>query len=167
MTPAALKALIESSPEAMAAVAAGNDTLTAQIAASIAPKEIRETLIGELGIFKLAADPTTAETIMQTVEAVADANPVVKRMLKWMQPGAPGIDFGDTRVRTMLTAPLQDGGLGLAPEVVAPILAATEHEPTITAADVAAAMHPPVYREEVRAADGTITVVETPLGGAV
>jgi hypothetical protein len=49
----------------------------------------------ELGIMAAFANPSDGETLLQTLEVVGQSNPVVKRMLKWIQPGAIGIDFGN------------------------------------------------------------------------
>lgn len=111
---------------------AGNDTECAIRCMSIAPKKIVSTLLGELGMFNVGAEPADVETVLQTIEAVAEFNPVIKRMLKWIQPGAPGIDFGDTIVRTMLTLPVNNGGIGLSVEQAAPFLAAAEKDEIIT-----------------------------------
>ena len=52
---------------------------------------------------------------------------------------APGVDFGDARVRAMLTTQAQSGGLGLSAEQAAPILAAAEVAPQISGSDITTA----------------------------
>lgn len=138
MTPSELRTLILSDATATQLAESLDFAGCAERCAVIAPPILSETLIGELGVFKLAADPLTAETVLQTIETIANSgnNPVVKRLLKWMQPGAPGVDFGDPRVRATLTAPVKSGGLGLSAEVVRPLLAAAETPQTFTAAEV-------------------------------
>jgi hypothetical protein len=139
MSPEELKSLIESDAEALRLASTGAADLCAARCREIAPKETRETLLTELSILRLSADPTTAETILQTLEAIAEHNPLIKRVLKWMQPGAPGLDFGNPVVRAMLTMPVQSGGVGLTAEQARPLLAAAEVEPNISGADVSTA----------------------------
>jgi hypothetical protein len=50
--------------------------------------------------------------------------------------------MGDARVRALLVAPVEAGGIGLAPALAAPLLAAGEAPVVITAADVGAALIP-------------------------
>lgn len=140
MTPSELLILIQGDPTALALATAGNDEACASRCREIAPKEIRETLLTELSILKHIPDPENAETILQTVEGVAVVSPTVQRILKWLQPGAPGVDFGDARIRAAMTAPVEAGGVGLSEKQAAPLLALAEHEPNITAADVGTAM---------------------------
>ncbi len=141
MSPAELLTLIDSDATATQYANAGNDELCATRLREIAPKEIKKTPLKELGILNLYSNPTDGETVLQTLEQVSTANPVVRRVLKFMQPeSTDGPDFGDARVRYMLTLPVQDGGLGLTAELAAPLLAAAEVTPAITAQDVGAAM---------------------------
>ena len=70
---------------------------------------------------------------------IAKGNPVVNRVLKWLQPGAPGIDIGDARVRGLLVAPVGLGGVGLSRELARPLLASAEVAPEISGADVSTA----------------------------
>jgi hypothetical protein len=139
MTIEELKKLIEFDPEARKLAESGAADLCAARCRAIAPKETRETLLTELSILRLSADPIAAETILQTMEAIAEQNPLLKRALKWMQPGAPGLDFGNPVVRSMLTMPVEQGGVGLSAEQARPLLAAAEVEPQISGADVSTA----------------------------
>ena len=134
-----LRSLIESDTEATRLASTGAADLCAARCRAIAPKVTQQTMISELSILNLYANPADAETVLQTIEAVAKANPVVNRVLKWLQPGAPGIDIGDARVRGLLVAPVGSGGVGLLPELARPLLAAAEVEPQISGAEVSTA----------------------------
>ncbi len=139
MTVEDLKKLIESDAEAKALAEAGAADVCAARCRAIAPKLTQLTRVTELTILSLYSNPADAETVLQTIEAVAESNPVVNRVLKWLQPGAPGIDIGDSRVRQLLVAPVQSGGVGLSAELARPLLAAAEVEPQISGADVSTA----------------------------
>lgn len=136
MTVDELRALIESDAEAKALAETGAADLCAARCRAIAPKVTQLTRITELSILSLYSDPADAEKVLQTIETVAAGNPVVNRVLKWLQPGAPGVDVGDARVRQLLVAPVQSGGVGLSAELAQPLLAAAEVEPQISGADV-------------------------------
>lgn len=139
MTPEQLRALIESDAQAKALAETGAADLCAARCRSIAPKVTQETRLTELSILSLYGNPLDGETVMQTIETVADTNPVVRRILKWLQPNAPGVDMGDARVRQLLVTPVASGGVGLSPILAAPMLAAAEVEPQISGADVSTA----------------------------
>jgi len=139
MSPEDLKTLIESDAEALRLASIGAADLCAARCRAIAPKVTQQTMISELSILNLYANPMDAVTVLQTIEAVAKANPVVGYVLKWLQPGAPGIDVGDARVRQLLTAPVQSGGVGLSQELARPLLASAEVAPEISGADVSTA----------------------------
>jgi hypothetical protein len=140
MTPAELKTLIESDSEAQSAATANRWRDCADRASEIAPALLRESLLTELSILRLSDDPAAAESVLQQIEAVSEGNPVVARVLKWMQPGAPGLNFGDTRVRAMLTMPIDQGGCGLTSEQASPLLAVAEYQPEFTPAECRFAM---------------------------
>lgn len=139
MTVDELRALIESDAEAKALAETGAADLCAARCRAIAPKVTQLTRVTELSILSLYSNPQDAETVLQTIETVAEGNQVVNRVLKWLQPGAPGVDVGDARVRQLLTAPRQAGGIGLTAELARPLLAAAEVEPQISGADVSTA----------------------------
>jgi len=139
MSPQELKALIESDAEATRLASNGAADLCAARCREIAPKVTQEHRLTELSILSLYANPANAETVLQTIETVAKANPVVNRVLKWLQPGAPGVDVGDARVRGLLTASIQAGGVGLSQDLARPMLAAAEVAPEISGADVSTA----------------------------
>ncbi|TWU22468.1 hypothetical protein Pla52o_35240 [Novipirellula galeiformis] len=139
MTPDELRTLIESDADALRLAQAGAADMCAARCRVIAPKVTRETRATELTIISLYANPMDGENVMQQIEAVAESNSLVKRMLKWMQPDSDGLDVGDTRTRDMLTLPIESGGIGLTAEQARPILAAAETEPQISGADVSTA----------------------------
>lgn len=136
MTPAELKTLIESDAEATAFANAGNDEACAARCSVIAPKVLIPLRLGDINIVALFADPVGGETVCQTIEAIAEQNPIVKRAWRWAEPGKPGLDVGDVRVRAMLVAPINLGGVGLTEEQAAPILAAAEQQQRFTAAQI-------------------------------
>lgn len=136
MTPAELKTLIESDADATALANAGNDEACAARCGVIAPKIIVPLRLGDINIVSLFADPVDGETVCQTIEAIAEQNPIVKRAWRWAEPGKPGLDVGDVRVRAMLVTPTNLGGVGLTEAQAAPILAAAEKPQTFTAAQV-------------------------------
>lgn len=140
MIPAELKTLIESDSEANAAATANRWRDCALRASEIAPALLRESLLTELSILRLSDDPAAAEAVLQQIEAVSQGNPVVARVLKWMQPGAAGLNFGDARVRAMLTMPINQGGCGLTIEQASPLLEAAEYQPEFTPAECRFAM---------------------------
>lgn len=139
MTPEELKALIESDEQALALAKAGSADMCAARCREIAPKLPTKTVLTELSILALYDDPAVGEAVLQQIEAVAAGNPVVARVAKWMLPGTPGVDFGDARIRTLLTAPINAGGLGLSNEQAAPILSSAEVAQSISGADVSTA----------------------------
>jgi len=139
MSPQELKALIKSDAEATRLASTGAADLCAARCQEIAPKVTREHRLTELSILSLYPNPANAETVLQTIETVAKVNPVVNRVLKWLQPGAPGVDVGDSRVRGLLTASVQSGGVGLSQALARPMLAAAEVAPEISGADVSTA----------------------------
>ena len=139
MSPEELKSLIESDAEALRLASTGAADLCAARCREIAPRVTQRTLLTELGILSLYPNPSDAETVLQTIETVAQGNPVVNRVLKWLQPGAPGVDIGDARVRSLLVAPVQSGGVGLSQELAGPMLRSAEVAPEISGADVSTA----------------------------
>lgn len=140
MTKEELRALIASDTQAAALATAGDDAGCAARCAAIAPKELLPSvLVTELTMFNYFT-PQDAEAIIQQMEAVAGSNAVVKRVLKWFYPPAQGINFAHPTVRALLVTPTNQGGLGFTAQQVAPLLAAGEVEPTITADQVSEAM---------------------------
>jgi hypothetical protein len=136
MTPAQLRALIESDAQALALARSGASDQCAIRCTAIAPKVLTPTRMTELGVMAVYPDGTTGEAVLQQIEAVAAQNPIVARVAKWMLPGAIGVDFADVRVRAIWTLPVASGGIGLTTAQAAPLLAAAESAPTISGADV-------------------------------
>ena len=138
MTTAELTALIQGDATALQLAQAGSDDACASRCREIADPVPYQRFITELTILSLYDDPTAAEAVMVKIETVAQSNPVVARVLKWLQPSAPGIDAGDARVRTLLTASTAQGGIGLTTEQAQPILDCAAQQQNITGRDVAA-----------------------------
>jgi len=89
-----------------------------------------EARITELGIIKsiteATGDPANGEGFMQALEAVGAGMPLIKRMLKWLQPGAPGLDMGDPHVRGTLDLLASTPGTGITTAAVAAVKATAE-----------------------------------------
>ncbi len=79
-----------------------------------------ELLVNERGLYARLG-PQMAEAILQTLEAVAQADAVVKRALKWLEPSQGGLDMGSPHVRGMV-AQMQAANL-LTAEQAAALLA--------------------------------------------
>ena len=139
MTPQELRTLIESDAQALALAKSGAADLCAARCMQVAPKIPASTLLTELSILRVYANPADGEAVLQQFETVAASNPVVARVLKWIRPGAPGVDFGDVRVRAMLTLAVNQGGIGLTNVQAAPLLAAAEVSQSISGSDVSTA----------------------------
>lgn len=135
-----LKTLIAGDPQARAYAEAGNDESCAARCRSIAPPIIVSCKVADINIVGMYDDPADGEAVCQQIEAVAQANPIVKRALKWIvETSSPGLDLGEPKIRHLLTLPIASGGVGLTSEQAAPLLKAAERQPYITAADVAVA----------------------------
>jgi hypothetical protein len=86
-----------------------------------------------------ANDPATAIVVLETIKAVAVANPIVAEVYAFMAPGVPESslpDFGLPSIRAALTTPVELGGLGLTEAQVGPLLQASEQEDNIQPSDV-------------------------------
>lgn len=140
MSPDELKTLIESDSTALLASSEGRWKDVADRCSVIAPKAVVDISLNELQIIARYDNPADAETVLQAIDAVAQANPLVKRVAAWTKPGAPGVNFGDARVRSMLTLSTQSGGLGLTQQQAAPLLAAAEQVQTFTPLECRIAM---------------------------
>lgn len=141
MKSADLLVLIQSDEQASALFAAGDDTGCAVRCSVIAPKVVRETRLSRLGVRSLYADPTVGQTVLATIDVVAQSNPIIADVRRFAEPGVhPSClpDWGHPSIRSALIAPVEAGGLGLNAEQAAPILAASEYPQTITQDDVAA-----------------------------
>lgn len=90
----------------------GDDSGVLPLILSALPKEpVKESLYTELGIIGAFSDPVNAHICLVKLEAVAEANPVFKRIMKWLGPGSRGLDFGNLTVRSQLEALNQAGVL--------------------------------------------------------
>ena len=140
MTSHELKSLIASDAIARAAVEAGDDETCAARCRSIAPPVLTSCRVADINIVGMFDNPVDGEAVCQQIEAVAQANPIVKRALKWIvETSSPGLDLGEPKIRHLLILPIASGGVGLTAEQAAPLLKAAERQPNITAADVAVA----------------------------
>ena len=107
-----LRNLILNNPTAKAYADAGNDYGCFKEIMGDLPKEpVLESFFTELSILSAFENPMDAETCLQKLETVAESNPILKRVLKWIAPGAKGLDFGNPSVRSQLDALHQAGVL--------------------------------------------------------
>lgn len=136
MSPEDLRALIEGDAEAAALFVAANDRACAARCTAIAPKVIVDADVTERDAIRAYANPEDAATVLGKIKAVAEVNPFIAVLFAWMKPGAPGLNFGDPRVRASMTAPTETGGVGLTAQEAAPLLALAERSQIITEAEV-------------------------------
>jgi hypothetical protein len=106
MTDDELHDLIAADPDAKAKADAGDDIATALRSTELAPSVVQEYWVTERGIFAAFADPIEGETVLQTLEAVAQSEslfaPIIKRALKWLTPSNGGINVGHPGLRILL-----------------------------------------------------------------
>ena len=143
MTPEAIRTEILASQELRSLIEAGRDADVAKHLTENMPGRITSLRISELGLLALYSNPIDGETVLQTIEAVAQANPVIKRVLRFMQPGVPENslpDFSLDGVRLALKAPIQAGGLGLSDALAQPILDAMEVADPVSSGEVSDAV---------------------------
>jgi len=109
----ALRAAVETNAEFGLLVRGANgvpadDVAAAAMASTLLPKQVTEgSFYTELGIIAAFADPAAGETLLQTLATVAASGPehaVLARMLGWLKPGMPGLDFGHSALRAAITA---------------------------------------------------------------
>lgn len=145
MDPQEIRDSILASAELRQLAEAGRDGDIAAALTRISPTSFRPLRLSELGLLALySSDPLMGEQVLTRIESVAAAgNPIVRRVLKFMQPGVPESslpDFSLPGIRAALTAPADSGGLGLSAELAAPILEAMQVVETVSAAEVSAAI---------------------------
>jgi hypothetical protein len=102
------------------------------------PVKIVSTMLTERGVVAAFADPTDGEAVLQSLESVADVNPLVKRALDWLTPANGGVDFGEAATRGMLDA-LQVAGVLTSTQVLT-LKATAEQRETVTHYDIASAL---------------------------
>lgn len=118
MTDQQLHDLIIADSQAKAMADVGNDSGCAERCSVIAPKVRKQHRLTELGLYgELGVQ--VAEPILAKLEAYTGTYKApVKRMLKWLQPGSQGLDFGDAQTLQFLGL-LQAEGTLTQPELVA------------------------------------------------
>lgn len=106
----ALRNLVDSNSELRTLVRGGNgvaadDVAAAALASTLMPRAVTEgQRYTELGIITAFTDPADGEAVLQTLEAAAESNPLLARMLRWLAPGMPGLDFGNAGLRAAINA---------------------------------------------------------------
>jgi hypothetical protein len=140
ITPEALQQLIDNDPVATELFNARLFADCAVRCRELAPKVYKQTRLSRMGVIACYADdPTTAVVVLETIKAVAQANPIVAEVYAFMAPGVPESslpDFGLPVIRSALTTPVESGGLGLTEEQAGPLLRASEQEDSIQSSDV-------------------------------
>jgi hypothetical protein len=98
-----------------AALGENNDNIWTSLTTKDRVDPVPGTHVSELTILKAfgasTGNPADGETCLQKLEAVGGANPLVKRALTWLKPGAPGLDMGDSLVRAMLDQLVTGGAI--------------------------------------------------------
>ena len=140
MTPAELLILIQSDSTALARAMAGNDESCAIRCSEIAPELDQSKRCLEID-FMENANLAKVEECMSKIETAAKTNTSIARMLKFMQPGAEGVDFTLAKFKNLLTNAPPDG-CGLTTAQLKNLTDLTKVKQSITAADVGAAMIP-------------------------
>lgn len=83
----------------------GDDAGVLPLIFSALPKVVVEgSFCTELGILAAFTTPEEANNCLLKLEAVAEQNAVLKRVMNWLKPGSNGLDFGNTVVRNQLDA---------------------------------------------------------------
>lgn len=82
-----------------------DDNAAAALASTLMPRAVAEgQRYTELGIITAFDDPADGEAVLQSLETLAETNPLLARMLRWLAPGMPGLDFGNTGLRAAINA---------------------------------------------------------------
>lgn len=139
MNTAELKALIESDQQAREHFTAGRDTQCAERCSVIAPQVYRECRLRWNRLVALYPSLALAASVKAKIDAAAASSPVVAEIAKSLQADSQDpCDIGHATVRALLTAPTNQGGIGLTADEAAPLLAAGRQLQTITANEVSA-----------------------------
>ena len=107
---------------------AGRDAEAASLFSLRAPKEIFRCEVNEQGIFALFDNPVEAEQLLQTLDGLANQDPVIKRMLGWLKPPASGLPLGSPVVRERIN---QIHTLGLFTDHIRDILLQAAERPIV------------------------------------
>jgi hypothetical protein len=90
-------------PEAKAMADAGNDIGCANRISEIsAPQVSQFTYVYDRGVIAAFPDPAIGHSFLNGLAVVAEQNPVIGRVLKWLSPSEGGIDVGNAVVRSQL-----------------------------------------------------------------
>lgn len=102
--------IINSNPEAKKLADKGDDNGVLKLIYSSLPKEVvPNSLFTELGVIGAFGSPDDANECFVKLEALAEANPPFKRVMKWLGPGSNGLDFGNMIVRSQLDSIMKAG----------------------------------------------------------
>lgn len=116
-----------------------DDVQAAELATTLMPPQVvTGRLFTELGIIAAFTDPAVGEDALQRLEATAASGPehaLLARMLRWLAPGMPGLDFGNPALRAAITAYAAAGVLSDVQRDT--ILALGQVPVVVTASDIA------------------------------
>ena len=109
-----LRALIADNDE-LALLALGDedtpadDVAAAALATTLMPRQVvRGRQFTELGVIAAFTDPAEGDAALRSLAQAAQADDaggrLLTRMLRWLEPGAPGLDFGNPALRAAITA---------------------------------------------------------------
>lgn len=102
MTTEQLHDIIKNNKTAKDCADKGNDIGAWEAIQVDMPTKVIDRFYTALGIFTAFSSAEAAETCLQKLEAIAEQNPVVKRIVQWLQPGTSGVNFGDLKLRAAL-----------------------------------------------------------------
>lgn len=137
MNTAELKALIDSDQQAREHFLAGRDIQCAERCSVIAPQVYRECRLRWNRLVALYPSLTVAASVKAKIDAAAQGSAVVQEIaLSLRADSQDPCDIGHPTVRALLTAPTNQGGIGLTSEEAAPLLAAGRQPQIITADEV-------------------------------
>lgn len=136
-----LRGLVESNSELALLVRGSNgipadDVAAAEMASTLMTAAVTEgQRYTELGIITAFVNPADGEAVLQTLEGAAESNPLLARMLRWLAPGMPGLDFGNSGLRAAINAYYGAGVLNEAQRDT--LLALGERAVVVSASDIA------------------------------
>lgn len=143
MTPQAIRTEILASQELRSLIESGRDEAVAKQLTETMPGKIVSLKRSKLGLLALYPNPVDGATVLGTINAVAQVNPVVAIVWEFMQPGVQEAslpDFSLPGIRNALKTPVEQGGLGLSDELAQPIIDAMTVPDVVSAIEVSEAV---------------------------
>lgn len=141
MTDQQIRDAVAGDQELLSRARVGDDAEIAMLLTESAPQVVGpERYITSLAIMAAFPDPAAGDAALTKLEAAGELNPVVKRALAWMAPGAPGLNIASPATLAMIEH-LRLGGV-LTQAEAETIRGLAMVPDTITADDVSAALLP-------------------------